>query len=87
MAILCRKVEVSVSTPNKSTIKYALDQLPLDGSKSYLTGIAMILIGGGGLILKWFEVEEFSLSIEDGRNLILAGFALISVAHKMDKTL
>ena len=68
-------------------IKNALESLPFNGSKSYLTGAAMIVIGVGGLILKWFGHDEYALPMEEARNLILAGFALVSVAHKMDKVL
>ena len=68
-------------------IKNILEALPLNGSKSYLAGGAMIVIGIGGLILKVMGYEEYGLSIEEGRNLILAGLTVIGIAHKIDKTL
>jgi len=69
------------------TIKNVLDSLPLNGSKSYLVGFAMIAIGAGGLILRWYGYDAGSLSIEEGRNWILAGLGIIGFAHKVDKTL
>lgn len=65
-----------------------LDLLPLNGNKTYLSGIALLLLGVGGIILKYADpTSEFGLSVEQGIQLILAGLAALGIGHKVDKML
>lgn len=68
-------------------MKNLLDALPFDGYKTYIIGVASILIGAGGIALRFAGREEYSLSIEEGRDLILYGFGLLALGHKVDKVL
>ena len=62
-----------------------LDELPLNGSKSYLVGAVSLLLGLSGLVRRWFGHED--MPIEYAVGLVLWGCTVISFAHKVDKTL
>lgn len=66
-------------------IKNWLDDMPLNGSKSYLVGAAALLLGLIGLVRRWFGHDD--MPVERAHSLILTGLAIISFAHKVDKTL
>ena len=67
-------------------IKNLLDESPLNGSKTYITGIVMILVGAGAI---WLEVGGHNgyLSRESAIEMIFAGIGFITFGHKIDKTL
>ena len=71
---------------NQSPIKRFFDGGPLDGSKTYLTAFAMILVGVGSLSLKWIDGRQI-VSDETAVGLIFGGLSVFGIGHKLDKTL
>ena len=71
---------------NQSPIKRFFDGGPLDGSKTYLTAFAMILVGVGSLVLEYVEGRQV-LSSETAVGLIFGGLSVFGIGHKLDKTL
>jgi hypothetical protein len=61
-----------------------MDKLP--NGKSLASGIALIVLGVAGLVVKLFSPEsEFAMDVESAIAAISAGLGIIGLAHKSER--
>jgi hypothetical protein len=67
-------------------MKALLDNLPLSGNKTYISGIIMIVTGVSGAVMKIIEPESpLALPFDRALELVLGGLAVLGIGHKIDK--
>lgn len=67
-------------------MKTLLDTLPLNGSKTYISGVIMIVIGISGAIMGVVQPDSpFAIPVEKAVELVVGGLAILGIGHKLDK--
>jgi len=67
-------------------MKALLDSLPMNGNKTYISGILMIVIGVSGGIMSVVQPESpFAMPLEKAVELVVGGLAILGIGHKLDK--
>lgn len=67
-------------------MKALLDSLPLNGQKTYISGVCMIVIGVSGLVMGYVQPDSpLAISLDRSVELIVGGLAILGIGHKLDK--
>ena len=67
-------------------MKALLDALPLNGNKTYISGVIMIVVGVSGLIMSNIQPDSpVALSFDRAVELVVGGLAILGIGHKIDK--
>jgi len=63
-----------------------LDKLPLNGHKSWIGGVAMIVIGVASFLISLVSPDNaYGISLLSAVEAISVGLGIIGIAHKVDK--
>lgn len=67
-------------------MKKLLAMLPMDGSKTYISGVLSIVTGVVGLVGHFFAQDtQFAMDVDVSIGMIITGLGLLGVGHKLDK--
>lgn len=67
-------------------MKKLLAMLPMNGNKTYISGVLSIVTGVVGLVGHFFAQDtQFAMDVDVAITLILTGLSVLGVGHKLDK--